>query len=475
MSTVQRVARNTGIVIVGDVIFRIISLFVVIYLARYLGTVGFGKYSFVFAYLSFFGIITDLGFRAILVREMSRDKTIVPKLIGNAYPIRLILTVFAMVLSITVVTLASYPPDTTTYVYIAAFTLLFLSFTDLYNAVFQANLRMEYSIIAKLVFKVLSAGLIFWIIISHGTLMQVVIVMVFSEGIKMLISYSLSKKFVKPRFEIDFDLWKYLFRESLPIALSSVIGIIYHQIDMVMLSPMMGDAAVGIYSAAHKLFEPFSLIPFALMASLFPIMSTLFKNSKDRLVKSYRLSLKYLLITVLPIIVGTVLLSDKIILLIYGASFANSTTVLQILICTLVFTFANAVLLNLLVSMHKQRLNTLSMGFCAIVNVTLNLILIPILSYNGAAIATVITNVVLFVASFYFTSKHLELLPLHKILIKPIISSVLMGAFIYYFTDVNIFLLVPLAAVVYLVAVLALKTFSKEDMDIVKKLLGRET
>ncbi|RLG29475.1 hypothetical protein DRN97_11810, partial [Methanosarcinales archaeon] len=318
MSTVQKVAKNTGIVIVGDVIFRLISLFVTIYLARYLGTVGFGKYSFVFAYLAFFGVISDLGFRAILVREMSRDSSIAPKLIGNAYIIRLILTVFAVVLPIIIITLASYPSDTITYVCIAAFTLLFMSFSDLYTTIFQANLRMEYNIIAKLTFKVLSAGLIFLIIFSRGTLTQIMVALVFSEMVRTLISYSFSRKLARPQFEIDLGLWRYLFKEAVPIALSSVIWTIYYQIDMVMLSPMQGDAAVGVYSTAHKLFEPFSLIPMALMMSMFPIMSEAFKTSKERLIKSYRLGIKYLLIMALPIAIGTALLSDKIILLIYG-------------------------------------------------------------------------------------------------------------------------------------------------------------
>jgi len=473
LSTLQRVAKNTGIIIVGDVIFRLISLFVIIYLARYLGTVGFGKYSFVFAYISFFVIISDLGFQSILVREMSRDESIAPKLIGNVYIIKSTSTIFAVALPMIVITLTSYPSDTITYVYIASFTLLFMSFSDLYTSIFQANLRMEYNTLAKLTFKVLSAGLILWIIFSHGTLMQIMFVMVFSESIKMLISYLFSRKFVRPRFEIDFKLWKYLFKESLPLALSSVIWIIYYQIDMVMLSPMKGDAAVGIYSAAHKLFDPFSLIPIALMISLFPVMSEAFKTSKDRLIKSYRLSLKHLLIIALPITMGITFLADKIVLLIYGAGFAESATVLQILIWALVFTFANSVLLQLLISIDKQKLNTLSMGVCAIVNVALNFILIPILSYNGAAIATVATNVALFVTSFHFVSKHLHVLPLHKIVVKPAISGLIMAAFIYYFIELNIFLLIPLAIGIYLVALLALKTFTKEDMDIVRRIVNR--
>jgi O-antigen/teichoic acid export membrane protein len=332
---------------------------------------------------------------------------------------------------------------------------------------------MEYNIIAKLVFKVLSAILIFWIIFSNGTLMQVMIVLVFSEMVKTLLSYAFSRKFVRPQFKIDLGLWKYLFKEALPLALTSVIWIIYFKIDVVMLSILMGDAEVGLYSAAYRLCEPFSLIPAALTMSLFPLMSTYFKSSKDRLIKSYRLSFKYLLIITLPIATGVTLIADKIILLIYEAPFAGSITALQILIWTLVFISLISVTQILLVSIDKQKSYMISTGLCAIVNVSLNFFLIPRLSYNGAAIATVMTNVVLFTASFYFVSKHLQVLPIHRIVVKPVISGLVMAAFIYYFTDINLFLLIPLAGIIYLVALLVLKTFSKEDWNIIKKIVSR--
>ena len=469
LDTVRKVARNTGIILGGNVLFRIISLIVVIYLARYLGTVGFGKYSFVFAYLAFFDILCDLGFSTILVREAARNKINMPKLLGNGLIIRLILTIFAVVLAVVIITLLHYPADTTDYVYIAAFTLLFLSFSSFYSIIFQVNLRMEYNIFARLIFRIISAVLIFWVIFSHGTLMQIIIVLVFSEGIKTLITYLFSRKFARPTFEIDFDTWKYLFKESLPIALSSVIFMIYFRIDVIMLSLMVGDSAVGIYSAALKLSEPLTIIPIALMMSIFPLMSNYFETSRNKLVKSYHLSLKYLLIITVPIAIGTTLIADEIILLIYDSPFADSATVLQILIWALVLNSMNFVLSNVLNSINQQKLNTVSVALCAIINITLNFILIPILNYNGAAIATVMTNVVLFIASFYFVSKHFQTLPVHKIIIKPLISGLMMGGFVYYFVDLNIFILVCVAGLIYFSALFALKTFSEEDWNIIKK------
>ncbi len=473
MSTVRRVARNTGIIIVGDIVFKLISLVVTIYLARYLGTAGFGKYNFIFAYLAFFSILTDLGLQTILVREMSRAPSITPKLIGNAYIIRLILTAIAFISSIVVISLMSYPADTTTYVYIASLTLLFVSFSDFYRTIFEANLRMEYNIIAKLTFKGLSAGLILGIIFAGGTLLHIIIALVFSEMVKTLLNYRFSRKFVKPRFEIDFGLWRYLFKEALPLALSSVIWVIYYRIDVVMLSMMMGDAEVGLYSAAYKLCEPLSLIPNALMISLFPVMSASFKTSRGKLEQSYRLSFKYLLIITLPIAIGVSLLSDKIIMMIYDAEFAGSAIALKILIWGLVFASGNAIFGSLLTAIGKQKLGTYITAFCAFGNIALNLILIPRMSYTGASIASVMTAILTFMMSFYFVFKNFRAVPLHGISAKPFISGLIMGVFIYSF-DINMFLLILCATVIYSLSLLFLETFTEEDVEVFEKLTGRD-
>jgi len=471
MTVVQRVTKNTGIVFTGNVIFRLVSLLINIYLARYLGTIGFGKYSFIFAYLAFFNIITDLGLQQILVKEMARNPTVAPKLIGNAYIIRLILTVVAVVSSVVVITLLSYPADTTTYVYIASLTLLCISFSDFYTTIFQANLRMEYNIIAKLISRGLSAVLIFWIIIAKGTLLHIMIALVFSETIKTLLNYSFSRKFVRTTFEIDLKLWKFLIKESLPLALYGVVWVIHFRTDIVMLSMMVGDAQAGIYSAAFRLSEPLKLIPSALLISLFPIMSAFFKTSKERLAKIYQLSIKYILIIMLPIAIGTSLIADKIILLIYGVEFAGSITALQILIWALLFTSINTILSNLLVSINQQKLIAVSITLGAILNVALNFILIPILSHNGAALATVITKAIIFGANFYFVSSNFQVIPLHRILSKPLFSGLMMGIFVFYFINLNIFLLISSSMVAYLAILLILGTFSDEDINIARKIL----
>ena len=473
MTSVQKIAKNSSVIVTGSIITRVIGLIVTIYLARYLGTIGFGKYSFVFAYLAFFNIVTDLGLQQILVREMARDRSNAPKLIGNASIIRLILTLFAITLSVTIITLMPYPADTTSYIYIAAFTLVFISFSDFYTTIFEANLVMEYSVISKLIFKFLSAGLIFYLIFTGGTLTEIILVIVFSEMVKTMLCYCFSRKFVKPDFTIDINLWKHLFKESLPLALTGIILIIHFRIDVIMLSVMKGDAAVGLYSAAYNLSEPLGLISYALVISLFPIMSVSFKESRERLVKSYKLGLKYILIVMLPIAVGVVFIADRVILFVYNPEFAPSVVALQILVWAVVLSSINFIMLNLLVAIDRQILNTWAIGLGAAVNVFLNFILIPVMSFTGAAITTVVTNVLIFIACFYFVSRHLEKISVWKVMIKPMVACVVMGGFLFCFRGLNLLLLIFLAAVIYLTMLLFLRTFSRKELDSFKNVINK--
>lgn len=473
MSTVQRVARNTAVIMGGDLTFRLISFFVTIYLARYLGVEVWGKYNFAFAYIAFFGVITDLGLQDLLVREMSRNEVKISKLIGNAYVIRMILTVVGVLSSIVVISLIEYPRDTTTYVYLAAFTLFFISFSDFYRTIFQTNLKMEYNMIAKLTNRVLSACLIFYIIfVIEGTVIQILLALVLSEGIKTLINYYFSRRFVRPGYKIDYSLWRYLLKECWPLALSQVIWIIYFRIDVVMLSAMVGDIPVGLYSAGYKLYEPLALIPRALTMSLFPIMSASQKNSKDKLLTTYRLGFKYIIIITLPLAIGITFLADRIILLVYGTEFAASAVALQILIWAFIFTSLNSVLTKLLVSIGRQKLTTVSIAITCLLNIAFNFALIPSMSFIGASIVTVISSALLMAMSYYFVSTNFQqATDIYKIIPKPIISGLIMGGSIYYFIDINIFMLIPLAAVVYFVALICFKTFTEEDWSIIKRVL----
>ena len=192
-----------------------------------------------------------------------------------------ILILVAMGLITLVINILNYPADTKMAVYIVSFMLLFMTFGNTLATIFAVNLKMEYRVLATLVGKLFYALLIFWIAFNKGGLLHFVTAMVFSFFINFAIVFFLSRKFVLPKLEMDIKLWKEISRYSLPLSLSAIFIMVYTKVNILILSMFHGDAAVGFYSVADSLITYLGTIPYALMTSLFPLMSNYYKSSKE--------------------------------------------------------------------------------------------------------------------------------------------------------------------------------------------------
>jgi O-antigen/teichoic acid export membrane protein len=240
-----------------------------------------------------------------------------------------------------------------------------------------------------------------------------------------------------------------------------------------MLSFMKGDAVVGWYAAASNLTYGLKPIPHLFMSALFPLMSYYFISSKDLLKKSYEKSFKYLFYLGLPISVGTLLLSEKIILFLYGPEFSNSIIALQILSWDILLIFLYACAAFLLISIDKQNIMALVAGSTALINVILNLLLIPQYSYIGAAIATITAEGFLLISYLYLNVKYIHGIPFHKIIFKPMIACGVMGLFLLQITEINLFVQIFLSIIIYCFILFLLKGFTSEDISMFKRIINR--
>ena len=476
MNVAKNILKNTTILFVGNLSFRIISLFVVIYLARYLGVEGFGKYNFIFAYLAFFMITSDLGLNQILIREMSINKSDIPKLIGNGLIIKICLSAASILLAIITIYLLDYPKDTVIYVSVASLILLFQSYSDSQKTIFAVFLKMEYDVFSKIINRLISACIIFYIIYIEGSLLQVILALILAEFVGTLFNRSFSKKLTHIKYNIDMNISKKLLVEAIPVALSGFFLIICHRTDVIMLSFLEGDTSVGFYSAAYRLSEPLILISYALVASLFPLMSSSFTTSKSSLVKMYDHGLKYILIIMIPICLGIMLLSDNIITFIYGNEYLNSIEALKILIWSLFFVSINYLFTQLLIATNRQRFATIIMFFSVITNIILNFILIQKYSFIGASFATLITEMIFCIICFAYISNYLTHLPIQNYLFKSITAAFGMGIIINLLKDLNInlFAIIAISTLVYGTVFIALKGLSDEEHSALKKIIERK-
>ena len=180
---------------------------------------------------------------------------------------------------------------------------------------------------------------------------------------------------------------------------------------------------------------------------------------------------KYMLILGFPIGVGMTLLADKIVLLIFGVEYIPSVIVLQILSWTIVLIFARTAFERVLESANRQLIVTEVFGCCALLNVILNIILIPKYSYIGAAVATLTTDFAVFAFIFVWCLKigyHIPNKQLVEVISKVIAASLLMGLFIEYFREQNIFIVVFAAIIIYFGLILLIKGLDKEDIKLLK-------
>lgn len=471
MNIAERVIRNTGVILVGNAANKVLNFIVLIYLARYLGSSDFGKYSFVFAYLFFFSVLTLLGINKIVVREISKDKTIQEKIIGNALSIRLLLSIAAIILSLIIINLLNYPFDTKVLVYIMSITLLFSSIRVTYASVFEAHLRMEYSALANFVEAIISAILILSIIFLKGNLIHILGALVISNISNLLTTFFLSKRFVNPKFEFNFVYAKKILGASILTGVALIFRAIYYKIDMLMLSLMKTYAAVGYYSAAYTLIAALEIIPTAIMMSIFPLMSRYTKSSRESLEIVYEKGFRLTLMIALPIAVITALFSEEIILLIYGSEFLPSSFALSILIWSVVFLFMNILFGHLIISMGKERIMAYIAGIMALVNIVLNYLLIPQYSYVGASIATVFTEVLGAIICFYYIYTNL----IEKLFIITILKltslNILLCVILLIFEFIPLVLLIITALTVYILLLIKFNCITKEEISLLKSII----
>lgn len=475
MSTLPKIVKNATSMVVANIITKLFAIFTVIYLARYLGVEDFGKYNFVTTYFSFFIVLTTFGLDPVVIKEVARDKSMTDKIINNVSTIRVLTSFVSILLSIIVIKILDYPREIVFYIILASCTMAFQSLSYVYESLFQAYLKMQYYAISAVLYKLVFAIFVFIIIIMKGNLFHIILAFILSEFLRTFIDLYYSRKFVKYKhlgLDINLKVWRSLIKQALPFILSAAFFIVYYRIDVLMLSSMKGDNSVGLYSAAYKLTDPLLFLPAALSSTLMPVMSEQSTWGESTLKRTYITSMRYIFVLMAPITMGIYVLSEKIVMLFYGAEYLGSSIVLQILIWSLLFNSLNSIQSSMLISIDKQKVNSLTIGIGCIVNIGLNLILIPRYDYIGAAIATLLSVVAVFVCGYYSVSKKVSV-PKRSLFFKPTTATVLMGIVVIKLIEYNIAYLIIIGAFVYFSSMIILKGFMEEDVNLFKKIINK--
>ena len=332
---------------------------------------------------------------------------------------------------------------------------------------------MELPVLVDILNSIIKLTLFLLLIFLKANLIQFIIAGIIAVLPGFFIIAHLSKKYVRPKFEIDFEIWKNLLKESWPLALTATFIMIYTRIDQLMLFQIKGAQAVGHYAAAVRLTELFNIIAAAFMTSVFPLFSKYFISSGEELEKAYKLSFKYLSTLIIPIAVGISILSKPIIMAIYGEQFLSSILTLRILIWSEIFVFLGTIHVSILISAGLQRLDFIFTSSSAALNILLNLLLIPRFSIAGAAVATVISYGLGVPMSCILKKTRKYGKALAYSTLKPLIAAGIMGCFTYFtfIIQLPLTLIILFSAIIYFGITVLIKGLDRQDQEYLKRII----
>jgi O-antigen/teichoic acid export membrane protein len=445
----RRIAYNVVISSAAKIAGTVLALVGIGFITRYLGKEGFGDYSTVLAFFTFFSALADLGLYAISTREISRPGSDELEILGNVFSMRLFLSVAVVLITPLLVFAFPYSSAVKFGIMIAAFAYVFSSSYAVLIGLFQKRLAMDKVAIGELIGRIFQVIIIVLVVQKNIGFLAIIGTLFINMLVSFLVIFGWSRKYLSFSLRFDWKIWKKFLAQSYPVGISAIITFAYFKLDTIFLSVMKTNAEVGIYNAAYKVLENISFFPAMLVGLVMPIMSLYIFHDRNKFLQVADKTFKVFLILTVPLVIGILFLAKNIINLIGGAGFSEAVLVLKILSFAVAFIFFGNFFTNVLIAGNLQKKMMKVLFFCAVFNVSLNLLLIPKFSYLGAALTSSLTEFLVAALTAFLCWKNLEYLPSLKKSPAILASGLAMAIFLYIFSSLNFFILAIFSGVAY--------------------------
>jgi O-antigen/teichoic acid export membrane protein len=467
----SRALRNTVVVLAAKVVARLIALVTVIAMLQHLGAPRYGAFTTLVNYTAIVSVVLDLGFNVLYVREGARNRGEIQRYLRNVMSIRLLMAVVSLVILAALLSLAGLGN-----LIAPAFVLMVLtSYSSLLRNTLYAVQRLGYEAIA-----VVLESLILIVLVVAGIKTN--------QGVMYFVwAYAAQYAFSCVYFAVVLAVtriatigWRFepaLLRtwlwHGLPFALTFVLTILYFRIDQPIVYALRPHAEAGWYAAAYKPFEALLFIPMTLLSVVFPVLSIYHRERRQDLLAAVSRFFKALALIGWPITVGIFMLANPLTKVLH--LYNESALALRILALALVIGFVNNAFIGALSASDRQSSFTWAAGWSLFANVVLNFALIPTFGYLGASWATVATEVVLFIAGWILTARHIGRVPVVLTIWRLVLAGLVMGAVVFPMRDfdgIAIAIPVVVGVGVYAGAALLLKAVTPDEIRLARRALA---
>ena len=469
----SRALRNTVIVLTAKVAARLIALVTVLYMVRWLGPPRYGSFSVLVNLTAIASVMLDLGFNVLFVREGARDHQAIQRYLRNVMSLRLLMSAAAFVILAALVI-----PIGLGDLLLPGFVLMVLtSYASLLRNGLYAVQQLGYEAIAV----VLESAILLGLVVYGVQTRQGVAYFIWAYAIQYAFScvyFSAIlawKRIATIGWSLEPTLLREWFWKGLPFALTFVLTIIYFRIDQPLIDVFRGLEEAGLYGAAYKPIESLLFVPITFLSIVFPVLSVYHRDRPSELLDAVNRFYKGLLLMGWPVSIGIFVLAKPLTPLLLGHQYLGSEPALRVLALALGIAFVNNAFIGALNASDCQSSFSWAAGWSVVVNVVLNLALIPLFGYQGASWATVVTELTLGAVAWTLTARHVGRVAVLSLSWRIILAGLIMGAAIYPLSSVSGFeVAIPIAAgaVVYGVAVLLLRALTGDEIAWARRALA---
>lgn len=458
----QTVIKNAFWLNFGEITSRFIRAIIIIYAARIIGAAGYGVFSYALNLAGLFTIFSDIGVSSILTREAAKNFETRTQYLSTAFFIKLCLIALSIIMVIFLAPFFTKIKESIPLLPVIAFLLAFDSLRDFAFSFVRALEKMQVEAAVKIFTNTAIVALGFLALFISATSRSFTIGYTLGSGLGLAaVIWILRNEFGKIFSHFRKELIYPILSSAWPFALFGLLGGIMINTDMIMLGWYRSAQDLGFYAAAYRPIQLSWIFPTLLAGSFFPILSRLAHKDNEKFRFIFEKSMAVVFLVGLPLVAGGLALSRDFIGIIFGNEYLPAIPCFQILLLTILLVFPGSLIGNAIFCYDKQKglIGYFLLG--ALGNIAFNFLLIPIWGISGAAISTIITQIISNGFSWrkmkkinnFYTFRHLP---------KIIIAALLMGlsAWGLNLLGINFFVNFLLSTLIYL----SLLYFLKEPL-----------
>lgn len=390
----NRFFKNTFWILFGQIIRMMISFIVGILTARYLGPSNNGIITYVNSYIAFFTSIIGLGLNGVIIHEFVNNRHEEGKILGTAIFLRFILGIISAFAFVGIVFLTDGRDKTVLAVAILqAIQLPFLCF-DTVNYWYQSNMNSKYSVLVQTIAYIVTSVYKVYLLISGKSVVWFGFAVSLDVIVLAVLFFLLYQKQKNQNLSYSLRIAKRILKGCTPFVLANIMVVIYGHMDKIMIKHLLGNTRdVGLYSAALAICSIIGFIPGAILDSSRPLIAEAKNESEEK----YQLRFRQLVAGIMWVCIlyslFITLFSKIIIYFMYGMEYMDSNVCLKICVWYTSFSYLGSARNFWLICEDKKRFVFVFSAIGAVCNVVMNFVFIPLWGINGAAIATLVTQV----------------------------------------------------------------------------------